>query len=121
MQKTKESSAPLLLFTLLGLLIFGYSMTFGFIFDDEAQIVLNPWIHSLSNLLKAFTGSTLYGGGTPSFEGIYYKPVLSVCYMILWSVSGGSAWVFHGFQLLLHICNSFLLFLFLRHLLSQDS
>jgi len=106
--------------TILGLIVFGYSMTFGFALDDESQIVLNEKIHSLSNIYGAFFGSTMGALGAKNMAGIYYKPIMTVCYIILWFLSGHEAPLFHVFQWILHVGNCFMLYLLFSYIFSNS-
>lgn len=101
--------APPLLLIVVGSLIYAASLTNGFVLDDEAQITTNPSIRSLSTLGAYFTGSSMDTGGG-GLGGIYYKPVMTLTYAVLWAVSGPSGPAFHGFQLLLHVLIAILAF-----------
>ncbi len=101
--------APPLLLLALGGLIYATSLTDGFVLDDEAQITGNPSIRSLSMLGSYFTGSSMDTGGG-GLGGIYYKPVMTLSYALIWAVAGQSGPAFHAFQLLLHILVAYLAF-----------
>ncbi|MEO5969190.1 MAG: hypothetical protein ABIQ95_04620 [Bdellovibrionia bacterium] len=107
----RPKTSALFVLLLLALAIFGFSLNFGFVLDDESQVVNNLYIHSLSNIFGAFTGSTMESLGAKRMAGVYYKPLMTVSYILLWAISH-EAWIFHAFQLILHVLNSFLVFLF---------
>jgi tetratricopeptide (TPR) repeat protein len=88
------------------------------VYDDNQQIVDNPWVHSLRFLPRLLTHSVwAFQTGGPIN---YYRPVQMVIYCLLWSVSGGSPLFFQVANLLLHLgVVAILFFLVLR--LSRDS
>ncbi len=92
---------------LLGLLVYSNSLLNGFIGDDNSQIVNNPSIRSLSNIPLFFKGSTMYLEQIHATVGVYYRPMLSATYSLLYALFGTNAFFFHLFQLGLHITNSF--------------
>ncbi len=102
------------IFIIIGSLIFFNGLFNSFVGDDTSQIVNNKSVHSLTNIQSSFTGSTFYGGGGQT-DGVYYKPLLSALYMFIYSVSGPNPFPFHLFQVALHIVNSFMVFLLLKH------
>lgn len=106
----RPKTSVLFALALVALAVFGFSLKFGFVLDDESQIVNNFNIHSLSNILGAFSGSTMDSLGAKRMAGIYYKPIMTVSYILLWAISK-EAWIFHLFQLLLHVLNAFLIFM----------
>ncbi|MES3037317.1 MAG: glycosyltransferase family 39 protein [Bdellovibrionota bacterium] len=104
-----------LLFLFIGFSIYGISLGNEFVMDDEEQIALNEIIHSLENIPKFFTGSTMNEGGTGEMGGIYYKPIMTLAYSLFWQASGTDPWSYHLFQILVHITNAFLFYLLLRN------
>jgi hypothetical protein len=93
--------APLL-FLVVGGIVYGRALGNGFVLDDESQILGNPSIHSLASIGSYFGGSTMDTGGA-GLGGVYYKPLLTLAYAVLWSLFGASGLAFHGFQLLVHV------------------
>jgi hypothetical protein len=101
--------APSLLLLVLGGLIYASSLGNGFVLDDESQITGNEAIHSLSTIGSYFAGSSMDTGGA-GLGGIYYKPLMTLSYAVIWAVAGPSGLAFHGFQLLLHVLIAWLAF-----------
>jgi hypothetical protein len=97
------------LYGVIGFALYGASLCYGFILDDEFQILSNPQVRQLSNLFQNFTNSTVATG--QGMTGVYYKPVMMMSYNLIWNFSGGNPAAFHLCQLLLHIANAFLIFL----------
>jgi hypothetical protein len=105
---------PLAVLVLAGLIVFGLSLRNSFVLDDESQILGNGAIRSLSNLGSFFAGSSMDTGGA-GLGGIYYKPLMTLAYAVLWAMFGPSGAAFHGFQLALHLLAAWLTYrLFLQ-------
>lgn len=104
-----------LIFGAIGILVFGRSLVNGFVGDDFSQIVNNPVIHSLSNLPLYFQGGTFYvDGGIAPLYGVYYRPMMTTVFAIIYSIFGQHAFYFHLIQLLFHIGCAVLVFLIFR-------
>jgi tetratricopeptide (TPR) repeat protein len=108
------SSKAIIALIIVGFIVFGNMLFNSFIYDDNGQIITNPLVHSLSNIHYFFQGGSFYDPGSGHIYGIYYRPMLSTIFTLIYSLFGQQAFAFHLFQLLLHICNSILLFLFFR-------
>jgi tetratricopeptide (TPR) repeat protein len=104
----------------VGLFVFGNGMFNGFVGDDDLQVVNNLFVHSIGNAVTFFTGSTFYNGGTQQAAGVYYKPVLSVYYSLIYTFFGPNNFAFHFFQLMLHITNAGILFLIFKRFLKKS-
>ncbi|OFZ28786.1 MAG: hypothetical protein A2622_06805 [Bdellovibrionales bacterium RIFCSPHIGHO2_01_FULL_40_29] len=104
-----------LLFT--GFVLFGSSLNNPFIFDDESQIVKNETIQNF-NIAKIFSESTFNSYGKENASGIYYKPLLTMTYALLWKIGNGTSLPFHLFQLFLGIIIAFLFYLILSFWIS---
>lgn len=106
------------------LIIAGFSLYFlslfnDFVWDDEEQVVNNTAIHSLTNIPQLFKGSTFNTGGTGGLSGVYYKPLMSVVFMVIYALFGLNAFYFHLFQVLIHVINTVLVFLILKNLFNK--
>lgn len=102
---------------IVGLIVYFNSLFNGFVGDDYAQIQSNPAVHSIFNFFLFFRGSTQYLASTQQFTGLYYKPLLSITYAIIYSLFGPNPFFFHLLQVLLHISNSILVFLIFKKFL----
>jgi tetratricopeptide (TPR) repeat protein len=107
-----------ILFILVGFLTYGHSFLHGFIADDQNQIIENTSVHSLKNIFHLFTQGTFYSGGN-KLVGIYYKPITMMYFSFIFSFFGQNAFFFHGFQLILHIINSIIVFLIFRYFFNK--
>jgi hypothetical protein len=87
----------------------------GFAYDDAVLILGDPGIQSLSRI-----GGRLL---EPSWPGAFgaevgaWRPLTTLMWALTWSVSGGSALVFHGLGLALHAVASALVVLVLAELM----
>lgn len=82
----------------------------GFVFDDNDQVIGNPWIRDIKSLPKIFTTSVWafkpeYSGGN------YYRPFMHVVYMLGHAISGLRPWGYHLVSVLFHVCSTVLVFL----------
>ena len=106
------------IFLLVGLAIYASSLNNRFLLDDESQVAQNALIQDLSNVHKYFLGSTMNAQSEKTLGGIYYKPIMTVCYAVLWWIAPNDPFQFHLFQLLLAVANSLLALLLMRRHLS---
>lgn len=104
----------------LGLLVYINILTNGFVWDDDGQIVNNVMVHSLENVGMLFTGSTFGFSASGQLSGIYYRPMMSTFFAIIYTIFGSSPFFFHLFQLILHIGNAVLIFLFFKYFFSSS-
>ena len=104
----------------IGLVLFLPTLSHGFVWDDEEQVVSNEAVHSFTNIPNLFAGSTFNSGGSGSLAGMYYKPMMSVAFAFLYSLSGGRAFLFHLFQISLHIANALMIYLIFKSLFAKE-
>ncbi len=102
---------PLLIITIFGLLVYCNLVFNQFVLDDPSQILNNPAVHSIQNIPSLFLGSS-FGGGK-NLEGLYYKPVMTTVYALLYTTFGPNPFYFHLLQVLLHIANALFVFVLL--------
>jgi protein O-mannosyl-transferase len=106
-------------FSVVGILIYGVSLFNGFVWDDFPALVDNTYVHSLGNIGKLFLGgSYLDAQGMPM--GSYYRPMMSVVFALIYSVSS-QAFFFHLAQLVLHVAVAVMVFFLFRKLLSTTA
>jgi len=96
----------------LGLVLYLPSLPNHFVWDDEEQVVANEAVHSMSHIGELLSGSTFNSGGSTKLGGIYYKPLMSVSFAVVYSIFGPSPWAFHLLQIGLHM-GSVILFYFI--------
>lgn len=99
----------------VGLLTYCDGLKNQFQGDDNSQIVLNPPVHSLANIKLFFEGGTFYNGhGLAPLTGVYFRPLQTTIYSLLYTVFGPNPLFFHIFQLLLCIGSAFFLYLIFK-------
>jgi Tfp pilus assembly protein PilF len=73
----------------------------GFVYDDEIQILQNPYVtswHYLPQIFRTTVWSFIGAAGATN----YYRPLMTLTFLLLWKVFGGFAVGFHLFNLLLN-------------------
>lgn len=91
-----------------GVIVYIQTIFNGFVMDDQGLIINNKSVHSISNLFNFFRGSIFDYGG--NLGGIYYRPMMTTYFSIIYTFFGGFPFFYHFVQLILHIANSILLF-----------
>ncbi len=107
----------LLFFFIFGFLVFRNSLSGNFIWDDEAQILHNPLIHSIKNIPIFFTGGTFYIENSQQLlQGVYYRPLMVIFYSVIYHFFGLNPAAYHTVQLFVHILNTYLFYWLLLRL-----
>jgi len=105
----------ILIILVIGFLVYVNTLPNQFVWDDEEQVVNNPYIQSFANLPAIFKGSTFQTGGA-GLSGWYYKPLMSFWFMTNYAFWGLRPFGFHLSQLFLHLFNSVLILLIFNQL-----
>jgi tetratricopeptide (TPR) repeat protein len=87
----------------------------GFVYDDDTQLVKNPYIRSFQYLKEILTTDVW------SFQGAYqvtnyYRPMMTLGYLFCYRLFGLRAYGFHLFSLLLHVLVVCLIFVLTERL-----
>jgi len=86
----------------------------GFVYDDDNQLVRNIYVRSFRYLKQIFTTNVW------SFQGVtvsnYYRPLMTLGYLLCYKVFGMRAYGFHLVSLLLHVLAVCLVFLLTERL-----
>src|SRR3989344_9474682 len=96
----------ILLITLIGFILYANSLLNCFVWDDEEQILNNSLVHSVSNIPSFFKGGTFNVSGSPKLIGIYYRPLMTSFFSLLYTLFGPNPFFFHLFQVFIHTANS---------------
>src|SRR3989344_1889229 len=99
-----------LIFFILGMAIYANSLFNPFFGDDFHQIKNNPSIHSVLRIPSLFLKGTFNDGSGNQINN-YYKPLLSTTYSLIYFFFGDNPFGYHLIQILVHIVNSFLIYL----------
>lgn len=102
----------ILLLLIVGFLVFSPTFFNGFVMDDQGLILKNLNVHSIGNLFNFFRGSIFDYGG--SLGGIYYRPMMTTYFSLIYTFFGSNSFFYHLAQLSLHISTSILVFILLK-------
>jgi len=95
--------------TILAAACYFQAAGYGFVYDDNVQIVRNPRIRSFANLKLAFT-ENFWAFASANSSTNYYRPLQTVTYMMGYALDGISPSVFHWINIALHILASLAVF-----------
>ncbi|RMF92107.1 MAG: tetratricopeptide repeat protein [Nitrospinota bacterium] len=101
---------------ILGLVLSVYSNSLqgGFVYDDIYFIKENPLIRSLSNIPAMFTSAFWEASSRPTKS--FYRPLVVLSYAVNFALGGFDPFGYHLLNVLLHVANTFLVFLITHHL-----
>jgi len=89
----------------------------GFVYDDDYQVLKNPYIRSFRYLKEIFTTNVW------SFTGVtvsnYYRPIMTFGYLVCYKLFGMQAYGFHLASHLLHVLVVCLVFVLTERLTSD--
>ena len=105
---------------LLAVLPYLNTLRNGFVYDDDGQVLHNPYIRDFSHLREIFTTDVL------SYEGVksapnYYRPLMNFGYLLCFRLFGLRAFGFHLVNLLLHGAVVVLLFAVTKRMLRSST
>lgn len=100
-------------------ILYGHTLEFQYFLDDILQVVNNPSVYHLDNILNNFLGSTVVENGASG--GIYFKPIMMMIYNLSWHIGNGNSFAFHIIQLIFHTLNAFLIFIIFNKCTSKKN
>ena len=74
----------------------------GFVYDDDTQLVKNPYVRSFQYLKEIFT-TNVWSFRRVSSVTNYYRPMMTLGYLVCYKLFGMRAYGFHLVSLLLHV------------------
>ncbi len=100
----------------LGVACFASSLSGGFVYDDNQQIVTSTRIHSgsLRDILFGDVWGEVYGGSN------YYRPLALLLWRVLYALFGADPLPFHAVGVALHAATASMVFLVARRLFQRD-
>src|ERR1019366_9091134 len=111
-ENRREAVTFLILF-LFGFLPYVNTLFNNFVYDDNFQVVQNPYVHSFRYLRQIFT-TTVW-----SFQGAqgatnYFRPMMTLGYLLTYKIAGPIPFGFHLANLVLNGLTVWLVFCLLR-------
>jgi len=88
---------------------------FAYIYDDKAQVIDNPYVHSFGHLREVLT-TTVWSFKDTHAPTNYFRPIMTLGFLLCYQVFGPLAYGFHLASLLLHAAVVTVLFLFAERL-----
>ncbi|MHB9019846.1 MAG: hypothetical protein ACYC3G_03180, partial [Minisyncoccota bacterium] len=106
------------IFVVLAIIVFslyGQTVFFGFTYFDDNTLILNNFgfISNLSNFIETFKQDVFH---TPGASAFYYRPFLTIYFMISALIGGQDPMAYHFLSVFVHLVSVFLLFVFLQKL-----
>lgn len=89
-----------LLIALVSLATWAASLGGGFVYDDLANLVQNPWIRTPEGVIQAFTHHA--AAFDPQFQTSYFRPLMHLFYALTHALFGLRPWAFHLVNLIFH-------------------
>jgi tetratricopeptide (TPR) repeat protein len=74
----------------------------GFVYDDDNQLLKNPYVRSFRYLKEIFTTNVWSFWGARALTN-YYRPMMTLGYLVCYKLFGMQAYGFHLVSLLLHV------------------
>jgi len=93
----------------ISLLCYGNTLLNGFVYDDDQQILQNPYVKSWHYLPQIF-GTTVWSFVGQAGATNYYRPLMTLSFLVLWQVFGQLPFGFHLFSILVNALVVYLVF-----------
>src|SRR5262245_36929224 len=85
----------------LAVACYANTLTHGFVYDDQLQILNNPYIKSWHHISEIF-GTTVWSFVGEAGATNYYRPLMTFTYLIFWHIFGDLPFGYHLFNILLN-------------------
>lgn len=102
---------------IIAFLVYYGSLANGFVYDDNEQVLRNPWITSPGYLDDIFLSDS-FGFFKETFQKVSYRPMMFVVYMAEYALFGFDPRGWHLANVFLHGVNGGLVFLVISRLLA---
>ncbi len=103
-----------ILLVAIGFFVYFNSLFSPFVWDDVSQIQNNYFIQNLNNLPRFFLGSTFGLSNSLNLTGLYYRPLMTTFFSLIFSSFGSNTFYFHFLQVSIHILNGVLIFVLFK-------
>lgn len=105
------SAKAIHLIIIIGFIVFANCLFNNFVWNDVDYLIINTDVHSIQ-LFHAFKGNYFNTGGQ-------YRPITVIYFSILYSLFTTNPFYYHFMQILLHITNVVLVFIFFKKFFSK--
>ena len=110
-----------LILAALAVLPYLNSLRNGFVYDDFDQVLSNPYIRDFHHLHEIFTSSVWSFMGDFRGSTNYYRPMMSLGYLVSYHVFGLRPWGYHLGNMLANVCVVLLVFLVTRRMFRSNA
>jgi tetratricopeptide (TPR) repeat protein len=105
-----------IIITIIGFVVCFTGLSSPFRNDDTSQIVNALPVHSITHIRIFFESGTFYNGqGLAPLTGIYFRPLETTFYSLIYTIAGAHPFAYHLCQLLLCIASAFILYLVFKY------
>ncbi|MCX6730138.1 MAG: tetratricopeptide repeat protein [Candidatus Portnoybacteria bacterium] len=110
-----EGIKPLVWIVVIGFLLYLPTLFFGFTYLDDNVLILDNYhfLHNISNIFEAFKQQVFHIQSSPAF---YYRPMLTISYMLDAQFGDVSSFRYHFTGLIIHLINACLVFCLFKKL-----
>jgi len=117
LENPRRAAAALFLFTFV---LYSGSLANGFVYDDEYQVLQNPFVINPRLWSKIFAGS-VWSFQSVAFPTNYYRPLHIFTHWLIYRLAGPNPAAFHLFQVLMYAATTVLVWQIARTLLRKES
>ena len=100
-RKTWSDAALVGSLLLITLICYANILTNSFVYDDDQQVLQNPYIRSWRFLPEILT-TTVWSFVGQAGATNYYRPLMTLSYLVLWKLFGPIPFGFHLFSIVVH-------------------
>src|SRR4051794_14317097 len=111
----KRWAAPAIIAAAVAVVYAG-TLLFGFVYDDNFQIVDNTWLTSARYIPRFFTSHVWAFAG---ISGVYWRPLFLLWFFLQRSIFGVAPAGWHAATVLMHGCATLLVYALARRLMAD--
>ncbi len=115
----RSDAAVVALLLVLAFLPYANTLANGFVYDDYPQLLDNPYVRSFGHLREVFTKTVWSFQGAQGISN-YYRPLMTLGYLVCYKLFGPLPFGFHLANVLLHAAVVCLLFAVGRRLFGDS-
>lgn len=103
----------ILIIVIFGITVYFNSLFNNFVLDDKTYIIFNTELHSLN--LSTLFGKNVFNSNITG----QYHPITAIYFAIVYTIFRNNPFFYHLFQIILHIINTILVFVFFKRILNN--